>query len=131
MLDELMRQLAKELDLDLKDLQTEVPSVYAIPIEQQTTILIRSNPPLGFSFNCTLGPCPKEKEEAFLADLLLANLFGQSTHGAVLGLSEDGNLLTLSQIIDYNIDYKEFNESLEDFLNTADFWFNEKLIYDK
>ena len=44
-----------------------------------------------------------------------AILFGQGTKGAVLGLSEDGSQLTLTQDIDYNAEYKEFRDTLEDF----------------
>ncbi len=128
MLDDLMKQLAKDLELDERDLKTEVPGVYAMPIEDNVNVIMRENPQ-GLFFTCTLCAMPKSGEEIFYAELLGANLFGQTTRGAVLGLSEDGNRLTLSQLIEYNIKYKEFNEKLEDFLNVADFWRTETINY--
>ena len=51
-----------------------------------------------------------------------ANLFGRLTRHCALGLTPDGNRLTLSHVIDYNIDYKGFSEVLQDFYNMALFW---------
>lgn len=58
---------------------------------------------------------------------MLGNLFGQGTHKAVLGLTEDGNMLTLFKVVEYNIDYKQFRDALEDFINSVDFWREEAL----
>lgn len=51
-----------------------------------------------------------------------ANLFGQGTLGAALGLEPEQNLLTLSLELPYDMDYRHFKESVEDFTNIVDYW---------
>jgi hypothetical protein len=58
---------------------------------------------------------------------LEANLFGRGTRNAIIGLTEDGKLLTLSAELDYNSTYKEFKEKLEDFVTILDYWRKEAL----
>jgi hypothetical protein len=119
MLQDLMREFEKQLDLG--SLATENPDIYAIPIDEDVLMKIA---PLnqGFSLSCVMGQCPKFNKEVFFSKIMQANLFGQGTHGAVLGLSDDGNMLTLSQEVEYNIEYKDFRDVIEDFFNTVDFW---------
>ena len=73
---------------------------------------------------CNVASYPKTNEEAFSTRAMLGNLF-QGTKGAVLGLTLDGKNLTLRRIIDYHVEYKEFKELLEDFINVVDFWHTE------
>lgn len=120
MLDKFIQSLSKELELE-ETLATEVPGVYALPLEGDLMITITDKPP-GFSLACTLDSAKKQNEEDFFARLMLGNLFGQGTKGAVLGLTEDGNLLTLTQTVDYNAEYKEFRDIIEDFINSAEYW---------
>lgn len=120
MLDQFIQQLSKELELD-EPLRSDAPGVFAMPIEDDLTIMI-SSLPQGFSLSCGIASCPKSNEGSFYERILLADLFGQGTKGGVLGLNEDGNLLTLVHQIEYNTDYKTFRDTLEDFINTVDFW---------
>lgn len=122
-----MQEFMKDLELD-EPLPQEVPGVYSLPLEEGLTVVIASMPH-GFSISAALAPAPKDKEEAFFTSALLGNLFGQGTRGAVLGLSEDGRMLTLSRVIDYDINYKEFKDLIEDFINSVDFWREEALNY--
>ena len=69
-----------------------------------------------------IGPCPEVNKEAFLLKALEANLFGLGTRGASIGLTPDGNLLTLCMELEYNTPYKEFKEKLEDVISVIDFW---------
>ncbi|MBS4166568.1 MULTISPECIES: type III secretion system chaperone [unclassified Neochlamydia] len=114
-------QLSKDLGLDEDLLQEEAPGIFSLPIEEEVSIKLGTLAE-GFSLQCILCDCPKENPEAFLAEIMDANLFGQTTRNCVLGLTEDGNRLTLSRMIDYNLDYKSFNEFLQDFYNVALFW---------
>ena len=53
---------------------------------------------------------------------MMANLFGQGTKGGILGINAEGTMLTLSRTVDFAVDYKDFKEFLEDFINVMDFW---------
>lgn len=127
MLSSFMQEFTKELELN-KPFPQDVPGVYKIPLEADLSILITTIPE-GISFTSNLAQIPKGKEESFYTHALLGNLFGQGTKGAVLGLTDDGRMLTLSHLIDYDINYKEFKETLEDFINSVDFWRKEALNY--
>lgn len=127
MLDGFMNQFMKEIELE-GSLATEVPGVYAIPVDDAHSIFI-SSIPRGIALSCEVCSCPKGGEETLYTQLLLANLFGKGTDGCILGLDADGERLTLRREIDYNIDYKEFSEIVEDFLNSVDFWHQEAQAY--
>jgi len=122
-LDNYIDQLIKEIELE-GSLATQVPGVFAFPLEENLSITITNRPP-GFSLSCNLCAMPTKDLEVFLTRVMLGNLFGQGTKGAVLGISEDGNYLTLTQVIDYNAEYKEFRDILEDFMNAVDVWRSE------
>lgn len=126
MLDKLIEKLIEDFELTNTTLASEVPGTYAFPLDEGLFIMI-SEIPNGFFLKCSLAPYPKVKEEAFSTQAMLGNLFGQGTSGATLGLTMDGNTLTLTQIVDYNVNYKEFKEILEDFINSVDFWREEAL----
>ncbi|MBA3957792.1 MAG: type III secretion system chaperone [Parachlamydiaceae bacterium] len=120
MLNKLIHEFAKDQELG-DSLPLDSSGNYMIPLDEGLIITIQALPE-GFTLFCFLGPCPKNNREALFSQALLANLFGQGTHDAVLGISEDGNTLTLSRIIDYHVEYKEFKEIIEDFINVVDFW---------
>lgn len=126
MLQEFVPKLIKDLKLVNTTLATGVPGIYALPLDEGLTINLQEIPG-GILLKCALAPYPKTNEEAFSSRAMLGNLFGQGTHGAVLGLSQDSNTLTLSRAIDYHLDYKEFKEIVEDFINSVDFWRDEAL----
>ncbi len=124
---QLMEMFAKEIGLE-KPFQQNEQGAYIFPMEADLSFTIADlNPVIGLT--CSVAACPKTGLEAFYSQMLLANLFGQGTEGAVLGLSDDGNTLTLSKEIEYNIDFEQFKEVLEDFMNAIDFWRNEALTY--
>lgn len=120
MIDKYLKELAKELEVE-SDFSSEMPGIFIFPLEEDVAITLSEKAP-GFSMTATLCACPKMNLEGFYSQMMLANLFGQGTRGAVLGLNNEGNMLTLSKSIDYNVDYKNFKELLEDFINVIDFW---------
>lgn len=122
-LEKYMRELESEMGVQ-ESFATSTPGVYAIPLEEGVDIKISSLPE-GFFLSCEVIEVPSERLEAFYTEAMLGNLLGQGTKGAVLGLNVQGNLLTLTRVVDYNIDYKDFKELVEDFLNTVDFWRDE------
>ena len=128
MLKDFIPKLVKDLDLGDATLESGMPGIYTLPLDEGLAIHINEIPNEGgVLFKCAVAPFPKVREDVFSTNAMLANLFGQGTRGAVLGLSLDGNTLTLSRAIDYHIDYKEFKEILEEFINTVDFWRAEAL----
>jgi len=126
MLDNFMKEIAKELELE-NPLTSEVPGVYVFSLDDIKIYI--STISQGIYFECTLSPNESSQQETLYANLLLANLFGEGTHGAALGLTEDGKAVRLSQLLDVNTNYKSFKEALEDFVNIVDFWSAEILTY--
>lgn len=116
-----MEQFEKELGVEEGFLKGKSPGVYLIPL-QNAQIEILSQLNSGFSIFCEFAKCPEGKEETVYFQSLVANLLGQETNGSTIGLNERGNVLTISQIVDYNMEYKDFKEFLEDFVNMVGFW---------
>ena len=124
-LDTLMEELSRELELDAP-LESEVPNVYTLPLDETIAVIV-SKTPEGLLLTCTLAPAPHLHREDFFEELLHANLFGQGTEQAVLGLTDDGNTVTLSHHIKEELSYSTFSDILEDFISSVDFWRGEAL----
>lgn len=127
MLEKHMEKFRQEMEIE-GTLAGKKPGIYEIPLEENLTVVLKDKSS-GFELACTLGSAKKEQEELFYTTLMFGNLFGEATSGAVLGLTEDGNLLTLSQSIDYNADYKDFKIIIEEFIESVDFWRDESSKY--
>ncbi|MBA2727046.1 MAG: type III secretion system chaperone [Parachlamydiaceae bacterium] len=123
MIDYLMQQLCNEMKISppLKPLK---PGIYVIPFEN-ITLTITAMPMQGVMLSADLGLFPGHKEEEFFEAMLGANLFCEATKGAVLGLSQDATYMTLTHVVEHRLDYREFRDIVEDFLNTADSWYEE------
>lgn len=126
MLQNFIPRLIHELELDENALSSGVPGIYSLPLEEGISINM-TDIPNGYILKSNIAPFPKTKEEIFVVQAMLGNLFGQGTKGSVLGLNSDGTMLTLTLVVDYPVEYKDFKESLEDFINTVDFWREEAL----
>lgn len=126
-LSQLVDQLRKELGLD-RAISVDSSGAYTIYMEQNVFFRLTDLNP-GFSLFCQVAPLPKGKQEQFYTQMMLANLFGQGTEGAVLGLSEDGKVLILSKEIHYTLECDRLKEELEDFMNAIDFWREEAIHF--
>jgi len=127
MLERFMEGIAKELQLD-RPLEPSAPGVFVLPLDAMAVIevsLLQRN----YLLRSAVAPCPKQQQEEFYTQMLLANLFGQGTAGATLGLSSDGETIILSHLLSGDIDYREFRDAVEDFMNSVDFWRSEGLNY--
>ena len=122
-----MQKLVNEMEIE-DSLASDVPGVYQFPVDEETTILI-TEIPRGFEFTCNVSACPEKKLEEFFTSALFANLFSQGTEGCVLGLDAEGEMVTLSRTVDYEVDYQEFRDMLEDFVNTVGQWKEETAYY--
>lgn len=125
MLEQLLHKLIEEMELE------EVPTK-----DEQDTYLLKLSPMMQVSLKelhpgvllyAPLGPLQLLKREELLIHLMKANLLGQGTGGSVIGLDEQEKFLTLSLGIPYDMNYKAFRDTLEDFTNYVDFW-REELI---
>lgn len=123
MLESLIDQLGQELQMKDLILSSQEGS-YTLPFDENIEIQVTETPD-SYLFKGIIGACPSSNKDAFLTKTMEANLFGRGTRGAIIGLTEDGNLLTLSTELGYNSTYKEFKEKLEDFVTILDFWRNE------
>jgi hypothetical protein len=125
MLEKLIDQLNSELAMDGLISSSE-DKHYHLPFDPDIEIEAMELEK-GYLFKGVIGSCPQQNTEAFLLKTMEANLFGMGTRGAVIGLNEDGKVLTLSLEVNYNSSYKDFKENLEDFISVLDFWRNEAL----
>ena len=120
MLQNFIPRLIHDLELGDVDLSSGVPGIYTLPLEGGSINM--TDIPDGYILKANVAPFPKVKEELFATQAMMGNLFGQGTKGAALGLNEDGTILTLTLVVDFPVEYKDFRDSLEDFINVMDFW---------
>jgi hypothetical protein len=119
MLEKLMSQLEQDLAMDnltsSEEGRTHLSfdnqiNVEAIELEKK--IILKG----------LIGEPPQQNQNAFLLKVMEANLFGIGTRSTVIGLNDEGKLLTLSMELDYNSSFKDFKEKLEDFISVIEFW---------
>jgi hypothetical protein len=120
MLEENLTKLASDLELPPlapKDKQ----SLYTLPLSEDLVISIREIGE-GVAFFSNVAPLAFQKKEEAFTYLMKGNLLGQGTGDQALGLDPEEKNLTLSCIIPYDMDYGEFKERIEDFVNYLDYW---------
>lgn len=117
---EYLTNLCEDLHID-PNLQKSDSGFYLLPLTETVTIRVKPLNP-GVFFYSPLSSCPEIKREELFIHLMKANLFGQGTLGAVIGLDDQQNLLTLSEAMPYDMDYRAFREALEDFTNILEYW---------
>jgi len=76
----------------------------------------------GFSMWSRIGPCPAKNKEDFYLFVMRANYLGQGTGNHVLGMDQEEKHLTLSSYFSYEMEFKKFKETVEDFVNFVDYW---------
>jgi hypothetical protein len=127
MINEYMEKWVKEFDLP-PTIAEDRGGVYTIPMDEETMIEIKDLPP-GISIFCKIAQAPEKGKEEFFVHMLHGNLLGQGTDGAALGLTEEGNYLTLSYDMEYSLEYNEFKDIIEDVFNVVDFWREEARLH--
>jgi hypothetical protein len=120
MLEEHLDKLA--IDLQIPPFPPkDANSCFYLPLTDDLQITIRGLKQ-GIAFFAKVAAAPiQKKEEAFLY-FMAANLLGQGTGNQVLGMDPEEKFLTLSCVIPYEINYKEFKEKIEDFANYLNYW---------
>lgn len=119
MLKQFVDQLRKDLDEPIKENED---GSFSLHLEPDLHISLRENSDSGISLFSVLAPFPEQKREEFLRKAMIANLFGRETGGSILGLNRDGTKVTFLAFLPAETIYRDFHETLEDFVNYADAW---------
>jgi hypothetical protein len=126
MLEKFLKELQAEMELE-EPFPKEGPGVWNIFLNDDLKVSITELVPEGFDLRSTIGDYPNKNEGELLDRMMISNLFGQGTEGAVLAVDEESKKLVLFRDVSRTVNYQEFKEILEDFLNTADIWHEEIL----
>lgn len=78
----------------------------------------------GVSMQSVIAACPASRREDLFIYLMKANLLGQGTGNARIGLDRNDKNLTLSLGLPYEINYQVFKEAFEEFVNHVIYWRN-------
>ncbi len=120
-LEKLIEMLVANLKLPALP-QKDKNGYYQLKINPAITVSVKELDP-GIFIHSQILPVPKEEnKEALFIHLMKANLLGQGTGGAAIGIDSSEKFFTLSQTLAFEVDYKTFHETLEDFLNYIDYW---------
>lgn len=95
---------------------------FSLDLEPNLHICLSENPESGICLYAVLAPLPEKNKEEFLLSLMKANLFGRETGGAALGIDKEGKQVTFLTFLPEEINYRDFHDCLEDFVNYADAW---------
>ena len=120
-IEQLIENLSSELKLKLIPKKDE-KGLYQLKIGFSPQISIEELE-LGVFFQAPILPISQKvnKEDLFIY-LMKANLLGQGTGGSVIGIDSSEQFFTLTLILPFEINYRIFHESLEDYLNYIDYW---------
>ena len=108
---------------------------FALPFAPGIEVIFSDLHP-GIAMRAILMECALENKEDLFIYLMRANLLGQGTGGARIGLEENEKNLTLSLGLPYEMNYQDFKERFEEFVNHLVYWRNvltnldnEKMMY--
>ncbi len=121
MLKELLQKLATDLSQDLDSFVQEEKGVIHLKMGANPDVVLRELKP-GLVFTSTIGAIPKERKEELFSFLMHANVLGQGTGGAAIGMDEYEKFLTLCLNLNYDINYTEFKARVEEFSNFTVYW---------
>jgi len=76
----------------------------------------------GVEMRAVIAFCPSKRREDLFIYLMRANLLGQGTGEARIGLDEQEKNLTLSLGLPYEMNYHAFKEAFEEFVNHLVYW---------
>ncbi len=127
-LEMLIKELEKAWGLE-QPLSQSGSGAYIIPLDVHLPLSVSQLSSGQIVLSSPFAKVPEKDVEKAYETLLNGNLFGQATNGALLGMSADCEWLTLTKEIGYDIDFKEFKDCVEDFINTVEFWQEETAQY--
>jgi hypothetical protein len=122
----LLTKLSEELKIG--PIKENKDKIYELPVNSETHITIYNKNPYIF-LRANVSDMPETKKEDLLIYLMKANLLSQGTGGSKIGLSDNEKTLTLLFRMDYEVDYKQFKENIEEFINYLNFYKEEVIKY--
>ena len=129
MLEEHLHQLIEDLELESLSPKDD-KGMYLLTFNPTLTISFKALDPGIFVFT-SISPIPEKKREELFILLMKANFLGQGTGGACLGMDAEEKLITLSLSLPFDMNYKTFKETIEDFANFTDYWKEELIRHEK
>jgi len=119
MLRDYLAQLCQELEIDSVPKLNE-QKFYPFRLGDEFIALKDLDP--GMSMQAQICLAPEKKKEDLFIFLMRANLLGQGTGGARIGIDQEEKFLTLSLGLPYEMNYQIFRETIEDFVNYLIYW---------
>ncbi|MCH9633760.1 MAG: hypothetical protein S4CHLAM7_04930 [Chlamydiae bacterium] len=111
--------------LDLKERLTLGESqIYTLRLDNDIVVQYADLNP-GLNLMSHLESLPSENKETLLMSLMRLNLFGKGTGGGTLGYDTESHMLTFTKAFPFSLQYDEFKEAVEDFVNYVELWKNE------
>ena len=124
MLKTLIDQLSKEL-WEGERVSPNDEGTFILRFKGDLVISLKEEEGVGVTFVCPIAPLPSKHQESYLERTMEANLLGRETGGSVLGLAADGKHILMTQRLPIDVNYREFHDALEDFINYAESWRHE------
>lgn len=110
-------------ELEIKTPKLNKDKLFPLTIGEESMTLQDLDP--GVALHATICEVPKKKKEELFIFLMRANLLGQGTGSARIGIEAEEKSLTLSLGLPYEMNYQLFRETIEDFVNYLQFWRDE------
>jgi hypothetical protein len=121
----MLKQFMQLLSSDIQNEQPLAPNEdgsYSLQLEPALNVIFRETAGEAIMLYTALASMPKKKTEEFLLLAMSANLFGRETGGSALGLDSEAKKVVLLNFLPKSINYNDFHDALEDFVNYADVW---------
>jgi hypothetical protein len=136
MLDNLVSDLEKYLKTALIKEEDKEGVTYLFSLNDESKIYLKETSSGIYitSTICHFSEETIESHEDFYMHLMKANYLGIGTGDSIISIAPGEKFLTLSLLIDYEVNYKMFRDLLEDFVNYRSYWgaeINKKLGMDK
>lgn len=128
MVERLLEQLKRELGIVDPLVQMD-DGAYVLDFEPDLHIAVYAHGDECIRLFAKLAPLPKENKEEFFRICMTGNLLGRETGGAALGIDDSEQNLCLAYSLPVQVSYRDFRDAFEDFLNYADAWRQEALVF--
>lgn len=118
MLEEFIEKICKKLKIEPVEV---IGKSVSLSINEEINVNIKELKK-GFFFTSIIKACPGENREELFLKIMQENFALQRGGRSIIGLDKNEKNLTLSLNIPYEVNYKKFKESVEEFANYLLFW---------
>lgn len=123
-----LEQICKELELAPPE-SPSTDGIFKVAFDETLEVQFQENQDTSIYFYSEVAPAPQENGDKLYYMLMDANLLGIETGLSVLGINAKEDKVTLSRLLPKQIDYSDFRNELESFLNYSESWQAEVLRY--